>query len=101
MIRHTGGLEFGATSTRSMPTFAASARASVMGNTPSCLPSKSMTRTLGTLIPWLIRRLFSIGHLLLDGDLHPAWGCSLSLFEAAAFLTDEIDKGVDRHGPEV
>src|SRR5512137_78810 len=101
MIRHTGGLEFGATSTRSMPTLPASARASAMGNTPSCLPSKSMTRTFGTLIPWLIRRFLSIVHLLLDGDIHPLKGCSVSLFVAAALLPDEIDKGVDRHGTEV
>src|SRR5512135_1228375 len=101
MIRHTGGLEFGATSTRSMPTFPASARASAIGKTPSCLPSKSMTRTLGTLIPWLIRRFFSIGHLLPDGDLHPLRGRSVSLFVAAALFPDEIDKGVDRHGSKV
>ena len=49
----------------------------------------------------MIRRFFSIVHLLLDGDIHPLRGCSVSLFVAAALFPDEIDKGIDRHGSEV
>jgi hypothetical protein len=43
MIFATGGLEFGAISTKSKPLAAAILKASLVGNTPSEFPSSSMT----------------------------------------------------------
>ena len=54
--RVTGGLDMGATSTRSYPRSCASCRARGVGMTPSWLPSSSTTRTCGTRIISLTRR---------------------------------------------
>ena len=47
MMRHTGGLAWGATSTRSRWASAARARASLMGMTPTCCPSAPIETHLG------------------------------------------------------
>ena len=50
MIRQTGGVALGATSTRSRPTSKAKEMALVVSRMPSCLPSGEIQRTEGTLI---------------------------------------------------
>src|SRR4029453_10009403 len=70
MIRHTGGLAVGATSTRSNSLPSAMRCASAVAITPSCCPSLSMTRTSRARICWLMRTFsstFAMTHLLACG----------------------------------
>src|ERR1700712_4447598 len=55
MILATGGLEFGATSTRSRSASCASLRATSMLTTPTCSPAGPTRRTSGTRIRSLVR----------------------------------------------
>jgi hypothetical protein len=63
MILQTGGAAVGDTSTRSRPTFAASARASAREMTPNWFPSTSITLTDEDLISRLILKSLAMGHL--------------------------------------
>ena len=55
MIRQTGGLAFGATSTRSRPAPRRCCSASLVGTMPSCAPSAPTTRTSRTRMRSLMR----------------------------------------------
>src|SRR5262249_24984717 len=55
MMRHTGGIALGDTSTRSRPFSSARRNASCVGITPAWPPSSAMTRTSGTRMRRLTR----------------------------------------------
>src|SRR5688572_29117406 len=55
MMRQTGGIALGETSTRSSPFSSARRSASCVGSTPSWLPSSPTTRTSGTRMRRLTR----------------------------------------------
>src|SRR5690554_2019555 len=64
-MRHTGGLAWGDTSTKSRPFSAAAASASSMGITPNCSPSGSTTRTsLARISRLMFVSCLAMGHLL-------------------------------------
>src|SRR5574337_1877745 len=95
MIRQTGGLASGATSTRSSESFWAVSRASCIGRIPSCAPSGLITRTS------LIRiRSFTRTLLLMDG---PSCVCGRygSLHDRPEFLLDHGCELIDRHHAQI
>src|SRR5262245_16560688 len=93
MMRHTGGTEVGATSTRSYPCSCACLNASVVRRMPSCSLSGPMTRTSRTLISLLTRSLGTIRHLLL---------CQLMVLLCRLDVrTDEVERSFESHAAEV
>src|SRR5512146_1088864 len=92
-MRHTGGTEVGATSTRSYPVSWACLKASCVGRMPSCSPSGPITRTSRTLISRFTRSLGTIGHLSI---------CGVKILGLSRdFLPQVFNEPGDAHGAQV
>src|SRR5688572_19450039 len=97
MMRHTGGVAFGATSTRSRPFSSARLMAFGVSRIPSCLPSGEITRTCGTLMRWL-RRIAANGSTLRrwyePGRAPPAEGNEMAIKDWTGVLGGEASRAV-------
>src|SRR5574337_1833695 len=94
MIRQTGGLASGATSTRSSDSFWAVSRASWIGRIPSCAPSGLITLT--SLI-----RIRSFTRTLLLMDAPPSLGRYRNLHSRREFTLNCRHKLIDRHYAQI